>query len=165
MAPTMLPPRHVEVSEIVALLSPTLGQEKSRDVVEQALRQLGVGDGDVPPRTATAVLDLLAPTPGLIGVAARFARLRGPFQGPSSIAPPAPGPSAARRPCPDIVSLLAQSLGQEKSVEVVTAACQKLGLWNREDESTAILVLDELARAPGPVGVVARFVKMRLMVL
>lgn len=72
-----------------------------------------------------------------------------------------------RLPRRTLIELLAQSLGQEKAEDVVTAAARDLGLpvfgdYNREQ---TLAVLERLAGMSGLVGVVARFAKARLILL
>src|SRR4051794_39413115 len=62
--------------EIVALLAPTLGLEKSEEVVVGAMRGLGLPLDAVEQDDVFAILDILGRVAGLIGVAARFARGR-----------------------------------------------------------------------------------------
>ena len=67
--------RLVWVSDLVPLLSPTLGEEKSAEVIGVAARQLGLA----PPfkqDEARTVLRTLASWTGIVGVAARFATAR-----------------------------------------------------------------------------------------
>jgi hypothetical protein len=70
------PKRTVERHSLVALLAPTLGQEKAEDVVVGALRLLGLPEDNLDQRQALAMLEQLAGVPGLVGVTARFAKAR-----------------------------------------------------------------------------------------
>jgi hypothetical protein len=67
--------RLVWVSDLVPLLSPTLGDEKSAEVLGVAARQLGLAP-PFKPDEARAILRTLASGTGIVGVAARFATAR-----------------------------------------------------------------------------------------
>ena len=59
----------------MGMLSGTLGEEKASAIVDEAARTLGYGpslDRD----QALSVLEHIAQSPGLIGIAARFAKSR-----------------------------------------------------------------------------------------
>jgi hypothetical protein len=62
-----------------------------------------------------------------------------------------------------IAKLLASSLGLEKSVEAIDSAAATLGLPEVLAPREALRLLEHLARAPGLVGISARFVKARLI--
>lgn len=63
-------------AELVLSLAPSLGEEKSVEVVNGALAKLGFDDAVLEPAQVDAVLELLAAEPGLVGVAARVAKQR-----------------------------------------------------------------------------------------
>jgi hypothetical protein len=64
------------VTELVRLLSPSLGRAKAEAVVAAACRAGGV-DSDVLTGTQTlAALEAIAHQPGIVGVTARFAKSR-----------------------------------------------------------------------------------------
>src|ERR1043165_9858521 len=67
--------RLVWVSDLVPLLSPTIGDEKSGEVIGIAARQLGLAP-PFKPDEARAILRTLAGWAGIVGVAARFATAR-----------------------------------------------------------------------------------------
>lgn len=62
--------------DLALALAPSLGEEKSVEVVLAALAKLGFETVLLEPAQADAVLDLLANEPGLVGVAARVAKQR-----------------------------------------------------------------------------------------
>lgn len=70
---------HVPRAQVVALLAPTLGRENAASLVEGAARTLRLVEGPLSIVDARAILDLLARSEGLPGVAARFARTRATF--------------------------------------------------------------------------------------
>jgi hypothetical protein len=61
---------------LAELLAPTLGWEKSSEVVDASVGRLRLAPNALTPEQAFAVLDDLARTPGMVGIAARFARSR-----------------------------------------------------------------------------------------
>jgi hypothetical protein len=65
-----------------------------------------------------------------------------------------------------IVNLLAPTLGEEKSEEVVLAALTRRQLpLDTLDQKQALTLLEDLAAQHGLVGVTARFAKARLILL
>lgn len=77
----------------------------------------------------------------------------------SSTAPSHPGTMTVR----SLIEMLAATLGWEKSAEVVNAAALRLGLPSVVISSAqAAALLTELAKAPGMVGVTARFARSRM---
>jgi hypothetical protein len=152
----------LSVDEIIALIAPSVGQEKAREAVEGAVRTVGTARPD-------AVLELLALDTGVLGAAARYAKLRAArLSGSTRSAAPV---SSRPRPQPtvsaaEIQGLLAPSLGEDKSREVVMAALHRRGFPAEGiDYARAIDVLDTLAQETGIVGVTARFAKARLILL
>jgi hypothetical protein len=162
-----------DVRVVVSLLSPTLGVQKSEAVVAAAMARLGMVDGALTLEEVLAILDQVAREPGVVGVAARFARTRvdwnrslGPLDrgsGPPSARPRrGPPPTLAVR---EIASRLANTVGMEKSREVVAESMQRLGLTAPQlDRDQASALLDDLARDDGLVGLTARFAKARLLI-
>jgi hypothetical protein len=156
------------VHELVALLTPAIGEESAREAVMRAAKSLGPAGRDV-------VLDALAKYPGVVGAAARLAQTRrGKPETESQRAAARTGTStrlAAARPqrtvdVEQLAELLAPSLGQEKSLEVLTGALDRLGAPRTGiDMSQALQVLEGLATEPGLVGVASRFAKARLILL
>lgn len=65
-----------DASELVALLSPALGAEKSRDAVEAVASRLALDPRRLTREHALAVLDELTKNDGIVGVVARFAKAR-----------------------------------------------------------------------------------------
>ncbi|EYF06772.1 hypothetical protein [Chondromyces apiculatus] len=90
----------ISARELIALLTPTLGHERSREAVHAAARDLGLrGDAlvwseEMTRAGALAVLDLVAQAGGLQAMAAQFARTQvlkwsKPKDAPVSVRPPA----------------------------------------------------------------------------
>jgi hypothetical protein len=176
----------VPLTELVALLAPTLGEDKARELVGPAGRAFGE---TVELSRAVALLDEMGRTAGLVGVAARFARARlvrrdsAPDEKERASAPePPPSWSTVRAVPPrgssangapygprligraEIVALLAPSLGEEKAGEIVGSAAASIDLTGELFEKTkALRLLDVLAAVPGIVGVTARFAKARML--
>jgi aspartokinase len=164
------------LDEVVARLAPTIGSEKSREVVASAVRTLGSFDAD-------AVLKVLEEQAGIVGLAARFARTRMPKRAASSMPHPVvhsgsqgpdpnptqPGSEQGQKRtirCQAIIDLLASTLGEEASVELVHAALRRLGIEGEElDSRDAMRLLEAIAAVPGLVGITARFAKARVILL
>jgi hypothetical protein len=166
------PSAGLTLQEVVAQLAPAIGYEKSREVIAAAVQTLGRFD-------AEAVLELLTREPGLVGVAARFARTRKPHLA-GQLPPPDPAPSSRSLepehrvdpppkrvvPTKAIADLLANSLGAEASAEIVQQTVQRLGFDGAElDMPRAMKVLETMAKAPGLPGIAARFAKARVILL
>ena len=174
----------IPLLELVALLAPTLGQEKSHEVVEDIARVLGIVGDPIEPAVAVRLLDAMGKETGMVGVAARFALQRfesrpgasekadDPDDAPASSGPRRVGVvrhlSVPKRTVERyrLVALLAPTLGQEKAEEVVLGSLRVLGLpEDRLDQRQALSILEQLAAVPGLVGVTARFAKARLILL
>ena len=65
-----------DVQSLIALLAPTVGTEKSTELVQSAMRSLAIVPSELDRDAALRVFDQLARQPGIIGVAARFAKAR-----------------------------------------------------------------------------------------
>ncbi len=74
----MTPPvEHLPREELIKQLSEPLGSEKAEEVVQRAAAAAGFGDLTEFDREQTlAILERLAVSPGLVGVVARFAKVR-----------------------------------------------------------------------------------------
>jgi hypothetical protein len=67
-------------------------------------------------------------------------------------------------PRSELVKQLAASLGYEKAEEVLTSTASQLGIAADPLNKTETLeILDQMLKTPGLVGVVARFVKVRVL--
>ena len=71
-------------NELAALLAPTLGQEKSDEVILEVLKELALPLETVSLSQGLAVLDRLALSEGLMGVASRFAKAHLLMRAPKS---------------------------------------------------------------------------------
>jgi hypothetical protein len=60
------------------------------------------------------------------------------------------------------MSLLSQSIGDDKASAIVDEAAQALGYGASLDREQALLVLERIAQSPGLVGIAARFAKSRV---
>lgn len=169
--------RTLSFGDIAGMLAQTLGQEKSAEVVGAAAGALGYRGPLLTREQASHVLDYLSGSPGLIGIAARFAQRRAQAaddrEPPSTVRavehqgadrpPPAPSSERDAGVRGELVALLAQSLGPEKAEEEVAAASRRLGLFGKLESAQAASVLDELAKSPGAIGATARFAKARFL--
>jgi hypothetical protein len=163
---------NLSASRIAELLAPTLGVEKSKEVVDAAVTRLRLDPHahDLSLDQALAILDDLGRAPGMVGIAARFARTRldAPKSGPVSVRHDAAPVSSARGAITvssdEVAALLAGVLGAARSQEVVARALSQLGLpRDRLDKAQAMMLLDHLAQEPGSLGLCARFGKARLI--
>ncbi|MCC6555428.1 MAG: hypothetical protein IT372_20910 [Polyangiaceae bacterium] len=180
MSPPGPTPRAFSAKDLVALLAPTIGQEKSRDAVLAAARALGLEGDALAFADALSILESLSVGGGILAVAARFARERiaskpaRPAPGSGSEPQPGARPSASIRPpsvlppppgCVTAAKLkahLAPALGLEKSEQLVAEAMHHLGLDSAElTAEQAMAILDHLAAVPGLIGVTARFARAR----
>jgi hypothetical protein len=173
--------------EIASLLAPTLGWEKSEELVGAAARHLGLPGSGFDRYETAQILELLSQQPGIVGVAARFAHMnidarrraaaraiqpappRDERRPATDGAPVVPGPPssrvvARRIPLSELVTLLAPTVGQEKSEETIATAAR---LKRITDESVtreqALAIFELLTETPGIIGVSARFAKVRMM--
>lgn len=63
-------------SEVYAIFSPCVGDEKAGDLVRAAARKLLLPNDALGKAQVLALLEELASTPGIVGVTARFAKAR-----------------------------------------------------------------------------------------
>jgi hypothetical protein len=175
------PPRGSELvrfDHVVELLAPALGKEKSEELISSFAKSHNYSMDQLSFEQALEMLTTLGEEPGIVGVSARFAKARLVMpQGTPSLAyrpegslPPHAETASSLRPVTatldsgELVSLLAKSLGTEKSREVVSAALSGLGFAaGTLDLHQAQQVLDLTAQTEGIVGVTSRFAKARLM--
>jgi hypothetical protein len=163
--------RSISIQELAALLSPTLGEEPSHELLLEAFKTLQLSGPTVSVEDAVRVLDLLGQVTGIVGSVARFAKVRLERVGD---APPVDVASPARPPDPpraelvtsaaELVALLAPNLGQEKSAEIVHETLRRRRLPAEGlSLGQALDLLEEIANAQGVIGVAARFAKARLL--
>jgi hypothetical protein len=171
---------------VALLLAATIGEERSTEVVGQAAQRRGIGTEDISHAQALALLDDVASIEGIVGVAARFARQRlaarvsSDSDEPSRQPPPAArthgSPSGVTRASlapstpqgvhrRQLASLMAPTLGLDKSTEIVNAVADRLQLGEELALDGALLVLETLAAESGLVGISARFAKARLILM
>lgn len=63
--------------QLIPLLSQTIGEEKARDVIENAALRLGLSAHvGLTAAEVLHLLDEIAATPGIVGITARFAKSR-----------------------------------------------------------------------------------------
>ncbi|HMY58267.1 MAG TPA: hypothetical protein PKL17_14115 [Pseudomonadota bacterium] len=63
-------------ADLAKLLAQALGNEKAYDAVSKAAQKLGLRREKLDKNEALSVLELIAQTPGLVGITARFAKSR-----------------------------------------------------------------------------------------
>ena len=169
---TFAPPGDsLSINTLVGLLSPTLGAEKSADVVFTAARRLGLAEDGLTGAQAIAILEELSRVTGIVGVTARFAKQRTDFSRfagvprRSTLPPPLPSsrPPPHRVAVSDLAGLLAHTVGQEKSEDAIAAVASRLGFCaDTLARPEAIAVFEELSKQPGIIGITARFTKNRI---
>ena len=175
--------RPVTLADLAAMLAPTLGQEKSEELLRGAAAELGLAGPSLEPRHALALVERLGALPGMVGVAARFVRTRylekarasssrAPSLGrpptPTALLPPSPVATAMRATVTRhaLAHLLAPSLGEEKGDELVAATARRLSFGVEAfEKAQALAIFDALSEMPGIVGVAARFSKARVVLL
>jgi hypothetical protein len=165
--------RTITKDELTKLLAPALGQEKSDEVVVSTARSLGFSAPHFSANEVRTLFAKLSKADGLIGVVARFAVSRGDVDAlvekamsRSARNPSVQVPSSAklRIAAVDLLPLLAPALGTEKARDAVTTTALRLRFDPQSlTREQALMVLDELARSEGIVGVVARFAKARYL--
>jgi hypothetical protein len=162
---------HYKFDDLVALLAPTLGEERARELVRGALTTLSVSEDDLASHDAIRAMELIGRTPGFVGSVSRFALARFTLKDATSAAfRPRSSTSGLRSPKNDalarheLTDLLAPTLGQEKSEEAVLEVLRRLGFpLDVFSLNQALSVLEALASSQGLVGVAARFAKAHLL--
>lgn len=94
---TQFPAERISARAVIALLSPTLGWEKSEESVTGAMKLLDLPD-ELDVDQAHAILDLLSRIAGVVGVTARFARSRADFGRAAAASRDAPPRTIGRPP-------------------------------------------------------------------
>jgi len=163
---------------VAAKIAPMLGWERAMEVVNDAVRRLGLKDGTLSNADLKAILEDLTHEVGLVGVTARYAlsRLGSPSGSRAdlqAITPPSSRPSpdtsaaallVATVGVHEVVAQLAALMGDDKGEAVVQAAIKRLGLpKDRFDREETTRLFDDLGRQEGHVGSTARFVCPRVM--
>jgi hypothetical protein len=174
--------RSIKRSQLVGLLTPTLGLEKSDAQIVTAARELGISlSHEIRVDHVLLILDKLGTADGLVGVAARFVRARGELEAligapPASLRPHAPllptpalglpvmRPVAARVPLEEIAMFVAPALGDVVARESVGKHAAALGVQGPDaSRADAAQILDAMSKVEGMIGVVASFAKARFL--
>jgi hypothetical protein len=66
----------IQGSELVGMFASAVGDEKAREMIEAECRRMNLNFARLPVESALALLDEFSKTPGIIGIAARFAKAR-----------------------------------------------------------------------------------------
>ena len=164
------------LDQLIAMLAPVVGVEKSHEVVASAVASLGTYDAD-------AVVNRLQAAPGVIGIAVRrIVRMSVPASLAQAAGDETPtgvrrrelaavlasgGPDAAPTIATQtVVDLFAPSLGDKLAADLVQGAKRQLGIGgDRLGLQEALRVLDALAAEEGLAGITARFAKARVILL
>jgi hypothetical protein len=161
----------VSLDALVALLAPTHGEERARELARNALDSLGITESFFSVQDAIRVLERLPESPGIAASVSHFALARLALREtntssrrPNVSKPTPPVPKSGSLTRADLAALLAPTLGQEKSDEMIKETLQKLGL-SLDPISTedGLAVLEELAKSAGIAGIASRFAKARLL--
>lgn len=158
--------------ELIDILAPTTGEERARELVRGAVASLGITSEPLTLPNAIRVLEFLSQTSGVVAAVTRFAQARLRLR-EANLTPPSTR-SISRQMArvsvndalhrAELTVLLASSLGEEKSDEVVLESLRALHF--PEDRFTleqALGVLERLAASEDLVGVAARFAKAHLL--
>lgn len=129
---------------------------------------LGCNESLLDPAQVQAVYDLLSRSPGIVGLAARYAMQKRHLSQDNLAAVssrPEPRPPAGTvLPFGEICAIFSPCVGNDKAAEIVRVAIRKLHLSEDALGKTEVLaLLEDLASAPGLVGVTARFAKARVI--
>jgi hypothetical protein len=184
---TRLLRRKIKRSQLVGLLSPTLGHDRSDQLVAGTARDLGVPVADdVRVDHVLQILDRLGTAEGMVGVAARFVRVRGELEAmiggaPDSLRAQAPftltlaptpmggvpmarAPAVARVTLEEISVFVAPAVGDVVARDAVAAHATKLGLSGQGvTRAEAAAILESMSKVDGILGVVASFAKARFL--
>ncbi len=163
------------------MLSPTLGEETAKQLVEREASAMGLGPM-IPTVAAVALLTRLEQGDGSGSLAAQLAKRRLQRSVVSDSIPPPPRPrpmtTASRAPSSAVppsgpreyvptellVSLFANSLGEEKASELVARTITRLGLRGSQlTKADATNLLSSIESAGGIAAAVARFAKVRFV--
>jgi hypothetical protein len=173
--------RPIPKEDLAVLLASALGQDKSDEIIGTAARSLGFPRVAFSGEEVRAIFAALAKAEGLIGVVARFATSRGDVErlvarearrsrplasGPQDLVVKRTAVTGPPKPPPvfDLIPLLAPALGAEKARDAIVSAAEFRGLEaSALSHASALVVLDEIAKTGGIVGVVARFAKARFL--
>jgi hypothetical protein len=161
-----MPLDRVSVARLTELLAPAVGNEKARELVLDTARQFGYTGEELSFEQAANLLELIGKSPGVVGVAARFAskRIGNRPELDFRQKPAAPPPTAsANVTLSELVEVLSKSLGKEKAEDVVAAAKQLGIIDDAVPKEKALSILERLASQPGITGVAARFAKTRFI--
>ena len=156
------------MSQVVALLAPTLGKEKARETVQQAIRRLSIDDNSSNQEDAKRIVQELLSFGGAIASAAKFADSRLPevnVVNQVAMNLVKETSNSNQIPLDTLVGLFARALGDAKAKELITttatAARVRFPCTNLEAQK----LLDLIATQPGLIGITARFAKARILLI
>jgi hypothetical protein len=166
---------------LAELLAPALGREQSAELVAATALRLGLTSVQLDEKAAQSIMDQLGNGSGLVAVSARLARVRlgspraavkvsslppGRAPRPKASLPASAAEKQSRRRTwqfSEIVLLLANALGRERSEELVKAEAARLNLREPLETNDVLRLLGALSGSAGVIGTVAQFAKSRLM--
>jgi len=162
---------------VAARLAPTLGWDRSVEVVLATARKLRCDESSLSGDDVQLILEDLSLEGGIVGVTARVALTRtGTSRSkivavvPQSTLPP-PSDSAPASAVlvttiglHEITAQLAPLLGADKADAALQASLRRLGLpRDRFDHEQTVRLLDDLGHQDGVVGMTVRFVRGRVL--
>jgi hypothetical protein len=151
-----------DVADLATSLAPALGYERADHVVQKTLAKLELPHRGLSLEQATRVLESIATTEGVVGIAGRFALARAP-RDPMSVSGQF-RTGLRSMTVGEMVKLFIPSVGSAKAEEVVASARAKLRI--QSDSFTPRQVsdmLDVIVSGTGIVATVARFARARLL--
>jgi len=165
------------VRGVAARLVPTLGWERSVEVVLATVRKLRCDETNLSASDVQLILEDLSLEGGIVGVTARVALSRSGASRsnmsavvPQSTMPP-PSESAPASAVlvttiglHEISAQLAPLLGADKAEAALQASLRRLSLpRDRFDQEQTVRLLDDLGHQDGVVGMTVRFVRGRIL--
>jgi hypothetical protein len=134
----MTAPATISATRLMELLTPTLGWDKSSEVVSVALARRGLSHGELSLDDALTLLEVLSGTAGMVGIAARYAATRvQSLRATSSAAPPSRAESARGGPSSSPGSQQPSSAGSRSSATTPPSSAAPQSSTLRSADATA----------------------------
>jgi hypothetical protein len=168
-----------DVDALMALLAPSVGNERAKAAVQSALAALAIRKVPLDADAALRVFKYLQGTGGLTAIAARRAAsaIGGdagratpaqPMDRPTSVSDgrsdtPPRGVAVAGSPVTraELAALLSHAVGNAEALAAVDRAAMTTGFGPSGTVEAGLRLLDALALEPGLLGITARFAKAR----
>jgi hypothetical protein len=148
--------------DLVALLATAMGHSEATQVVETMCTKHAAAE-PMSFDDAKKILSYIADLPGLAGVTGRVAVARLGSGGGWSSRGSSPPSTVKRRSISFVIDALSASVGEERARDVVSSAAAELQIPDGPIAiSHALLILEQIAKMPGALGIAARFAKGRI---